>query len=63
MFGQRGTGAGQLFAPNQPVARSLRLLFEPLEVADQIADLTRIQSEFGHIRVTGDNALTERLFK
>ena len=40
-----------------------RLLFEPLQIADQIADLTRIQSELGHIRVTGDNALTERLFK
>ena len=63
MFGQRGAGAGQLFAPNQPVALSLRLLFEPLEIADQIPDLTGIQSELGHIRVAGDNALTERFFK
>ena len=40
-----------------------RLLFEPLEIADQIPDLTGIQSELGHIRVAGDNTFAERLFK
>ena len=61
MFGQGVPAPGSFLLPINRLP--VRLLFEPLEIADQIADLTRIQSEFGHIRVTGDNALTERLFK
>ena len=49
----------------RPHAASLggELFFKPLEIADQIPDLTGIQSEFGHIRVAGDNTFAERLFK
>ena len=42
---------------------SSHLTFEPFEIADQIPDLTGIQPELGHIRMAGDNAFTERLFK
>ena len=42
---------------------TLALTFEPFEIADQIADLTGIQPELGHIPVSGDNAFAERFLK
>jgi hypothetical protein len=39
------------------------LPFEPLEIADQVADLTRIQPEFWHIWMAGDDAFTECFFE
>ena len=39
------------------------LTFEPFQITDQIADLTGIQPELGHILMAGDNTFTERFFK
>jgi hypothetical protein len=39
------------------------LPLEPLEVANQIADLTGVQPEFGHTWMTGDNAFAKRFFE
>jgi hypothetical protein len=42
---------------------STALSLEPLEIAYQIANLIRIQSEFGHIWMAGDDAFPERFFE
>src|SRR5262245_27308421 len=39
------------------------LPLKPLKIANQIADLTRVQPEFGHIWMAGDDTFTESFFE
>jgi hypothetical protein len=38
-------------------------VLERFEISDDVGDLTRIEAECGHGRMSGDNAFRQRLFE